>query len=164
MNYIKNVKPGDIVVSDFGIYQHWSIVSDAICSKNKYMLISATNRCKTVREESWDEVTKGKNTYIVDLGHSLSVKEILLKARSYIGIWDYSLFSRNCEHFINLIVGNKIKSNQVEGAVLGLVVGTMVTKLFLKKESKFLSSLILFGTMLMGLEVTKANGNKRIKN
>lgn len=166
MNYIKNVKPGDIIVSDFGIYQHWSIVSDTLCSKNKYMLISATNRNGTVREETWDEVTKGSNSYIVDLGSrdNLCKRDILLKAKSYIGTWKYSLFNNNCEHFINFIVNNELKSNQLTGATLGLAFGTIATKLFLKKESQILSFLILPISMQIGLKITRANSYKMIKN
>lgn len=57
---IQNLNAGDIVVSNFDVYQHWSLVSDSLCEKGLPMLISATKRNGTVQEESWDVVTQGK--------------------------------------------------------------------------------------------------------
>jgi hypothetical protein len=54
------VQAGDVVVTTFGMDQHWSLVSDKFCSLGKNMLISATKRTGTVREEPWDDVTQGK--------------------------------------------------------------------------------------------------------
>ena len=69
-----NVKPGDIIVTNYGTYQHWSLVSDRIGADNKLMPISATKRLGTVAEEMWDTVVKGKKTYIVDSQITTPVK------------------------------------------------------------------------------------------
>jgi hypothetical protein len=52
------VQAGDVVVTTFGMDPHWSLVSDKFCSLGKNMLISATKRTGTVREEPWDDVTQ----------------------------------------------------------------------------------------------------------
>ena len=98
MNYLE-VNAGDVVVTQFDIYQHWSIVSDQCCSLGKNMLISATKRTGTVQEEPWDDVTQGKQTYISDVSTEKSIPQVLSDARSQIGSWKYSLTDGNCEHF-----------------------------------------------------------------
>ena len=115
------VQPGDVVVTDFNFgpapYQHWSLVSDRRCKKGRYMLISATDRTGTVREESWDVVTQGKKTYVTDIQFKISPSELLDRARSQIGLWDYSVRSKNCEHFIKWVGGLKVSSAQVINGV-----------------------------------------------
>jgi hypothetical protein len=71
------VQAGDVVVTQFGIYQHWSLVSDRLCSLGKNMLISATKRTGTVQEESWDDVTQGKHTYVAVSNTEKSISQIL---------------------------------------------------------------------------------------
>lgn len=122
MNYVE-VKAGDVVVTQFGMYQHWSIVSDKLCSLGKHMLISATKRNGTVQEESWDAVTQGKDTYVATCESNKTVNQILSDARSQIGEWVYSLTDRNCEHFVKWSSGLKISSSQVNMAIGGTVLG-----------------------------------------
>lgn len=94
------VSPGDVVVTNIGLYQHFSVVSDLICALGKPMLISATDRNGTVQEETWGVVTQGKETYVADIPTTLSVAQILANARSQIGKWKYSLIkSKCCEDF-----------------------------------------------------------------
>jgi hypothetical protein len=71
------VQTGDVVVTQFGLYQHWSVVSDRLCSLGKNMLISATKRTGTVQEEPWDDVTQGKHTYIAVSNTEKSIPQIL---------------------------------------------------------------------------------------
>jgi hypothetical protein len=117
------VNPGDVVVSEFGSYQHWSIVSDKLCHQGKYMLISATKRTGTVKEEPWDIVTNGKRTYVTKLETNKSISEILFQARSQIDKWKYSVVSRNCEHFAKWSSGLKFSSSQVNAGVGGAIIG-----------------------------------------
>ena len=45
---LQNFNTGDIVGTDFIVYQHWSLVSDSFCKNGLPTLISATNRTGTV--------------------------------------------------------------------------------------------------------------------
>ncbi|MCF6441060.1 hypothetical protein L1077_16610 [Pseudoalteromonas luteoviolacea] len=80
----QTVQPGDVVVSQFGLYQHWAVVSDMVCSQGKNMLISASKRTGTVKEEPWDTVTQGSHTYVAAIETEKSVIQILNDARSQI--------------------------------------------------------------------------------
>lgn len=117
------VKPGDVVVTQFGFYQHWSLVSDRVCVLGKNMLISATKRTGTVREEPWDEVTQGKHTYVAVSNTNKSIYHILSDARSQIGKWVYSVTDNNCEHFVKWSSGLKVSSTQVKAGVGGAIAG-----------------------------------------
>ncbi|MFS1980810.1 lecithin retinol acyltransferase family protein [Vibrio lentus] len=151
MNYI-NVKPGDIIATDFGFYEHWSIVTDNICDQGKYMLISATQRNETVDEEPWDVVTKGHKTVVSDATPVISVEDMLEKAREQIGIWKYSVISNNCEHFIKWASGAKVTSEQV---VNGLAGGTAGAGL-VAACSENPTLLKLLGGFVLGLGVAVA--------
>jgi len=117
------VKPGDIIVSNFDGYQHWSIVTDGICDKGQYKVISATKRNNTVQEEPADIVTQGKKTYVADIQLARPVSEMLAAARSQVGKWSYSLNNSNCEHFVRWAAGLEVTSTQVNAGVAGAVVG-----------------------------------------
>lgn len=149
-----NVSPGDIVVSDFGMYQHWSIVSDATCQKGLPMLISATQRNGTVKEEPWDVVTGGKRTYVADATLQRDRKEVLTLARSEVGTWVYSVTSRNCEHFVKWAAGLQVTSKQVNAGMAGAVGGALLVGMLSEKPTmaKFLGGAILLG----GLAVASA--------
>jgi hypothetical protein len=116
-------KAGDVVVTQFGVYQHWSLVSDRSCSLGKNMLISATKRTGTVQEETWDTVTQGKHTYVIESNEDKLVSQVLLDARSQIGSWAYSVTEQNCEHFVKWCSGLKVSSTQVKAGVGGAAVG-----------------------------------------
>ncbi|EKF9596217.1 lecithin retinol acyltransferase family protein [Vibrio cholerae] len=144
---IQNLKAGDIIVSDFGIYQHWSLVSDTICDKGLPMLISATKRTGTVQEETWDVVTQGKHTYQAKISYERPVSEVLKLARSQIGTWKYSLTDRNCEHFTKWATGLKISSTQVVAGATGAILGASFVGLFSEnpKFAKFLTGAVALG-------------------
>ncbi|CAH8206859.1 lecithin retinol acyltransferase family protein [Vibrio aestuarianus] len=153
------VKAGDIVVSDFGIYQHWSLVSDTFCEKGLPMLISATKRNGTVKEEPWHVVTQGKHTYPVKDTYERSVNEVLELARSQIDTWKYSLSERNCEHFTKWATGIKVSSTQVVAGVSGAALGASLVGLCSEnpKFAKFLGGALLVG----GLAVLGAKAIER---
>jgi F0F1-type ATP synthase membrane subunit c/vacuolar-type H+-ATPase subunit K len=125
MNHIE-VNPGDVVVSDFGLYQHWSLVSNKLCDNGRFMLISATERNGTVKEEPWSTVTKDKNTYIAKMTHSKPLSEVLKRARSKIGTWNYSVTGNNCEHFVKWAAGLEVSSTQVKAGIGGAIAGVAI--------------------------------------
>lgn len=130
----KHAKPGDVVVSDFGLYQHWSLVSDRRCEQGELMLISASKRTGTVREEPWLQVTAGNPSYITDISAEKNLPQLLHDARSRIDDWDYSVTHNNCEHFIKWAVGDKrIRSTQVRASVIGTLAGFAFSTLLGRK-------------------------------
>ncbi|EOY4517341.1 lecithin retinol acyltransferase family protein [Vibrio vulnificus] len=141
------VSAGDVVVSDFGGYQHWSIVTDTFCSKGLPQLISATKRNGTVREEPWDVVTQGKHTYVADIKYDRPVSEVLRLSRSKIGSWVYSLTDNNCEHFAKWATGLKVSSTQVVAGVSGAAAGAALVGLCAEnpKAAKLLGGAVVLG-------------------
>jgi hypothetical protein len=141
------VQAGDVVVTQFGIYQHWSLVSDRLCSLGKNMLISATKRTGTVQEESWDDVTQGKHTYVAVSNTEKSISQILSDARSQIGNWAYSLTDNNCEHFVKWSSGLKVSSSQVKAGAGGLVLGGIAVAALAEnpKAMKIVGGAVLLG-------------------
>ncbi|MGB0836266.1 MAG: lecithin retinol acyltransferase family protein [Psychrobium sp.] len=146
---IQNLNAGDIVVSDFGLYQHWSLVSDSLCEKGLPRLISATKRNGTVQEENWDVVTQGKRTYPAKITYNRPVTEVLELARSQIGEWKYSLADRNCEHFAKWATGLKMSSTQVVAGATGAVLGAGLVGLCSEspKFAKFLGGAFALGSL-----------------
>jgi len=125
------VSPGDVVVTNFEFYQHWSVVTDRKCKDGHYMLISATSRTGTVHEEPWSEVTQGNKTYVVNLDSSnMNLSKLLVLARSQIAVWKYSLFNSNCEHFVKWVYGLGMISLQLTAGNAGLFVGVILAFFF----------------------------------
>jgi len=157
-----DVKPGDVVVTNFGIYQHWSLVTDKYCNLLKPMLISATKRNGTVQEEPWDVVTGGEYTYVVDAKHKKTITEVLRLARSQIGNWSYSVADNNCEHFVKWSTGLKISSTQVKNGVGGLALGAAIVGIVSEKPTalKFLGGALLVAGIAVA--VTKAVEKKAV--
>lgn len=155
-----NVKPGDVVVTNFGLYQHWSIVSDSICSEGYYKLISASQRSGTVKEEPWHITTAGKETYVVDHKADLPVSEILENARSQIDEWDYSVARRNCEHFVNWTTKSELSSKQVSAAFNGAATGITIVAAIARTPAMFplLGGAIAFG--MFAVLITNATKKK----
>lgn len=150
------VKPGDVVVSDFGGYQHWSLVTDRFCAQGLPMLISATKRNGTVQEEPWAEVIQGKHTYVAQMETDKPAHQILSDARSQIGKWRYSLTHQNCEHFVKWATGLEVSSKQVVAGTTGAVVGAGAVALISENPKWFY---FLGGALLVGgfaIAATKA--------
>lgn len=155
------VKAGDVVVTNFGVYQHWSLVSDLTCEEGMPMLISATKRNGTVKEEPWGVVTQGKHTYVANVSYPYSVSEVLKFARSKIDNWTYSVTSNNCEHFVNSVTKLKPSSKQVVAATSGAAIGAAFVGMCSEnpKAVKFLGwSLAIAGLAVM---LTKASEKKK---
>lgn len=154
------VSPGDIVVSDFGMYQHWSIVSDATCQKGLPMLISATQRNGTVQEEPWDIATSGKRTYVANITLQRDRSEIIAQARSKIGTWTYSVTSSNCEHFVNWAAGLQVTSKQVTAGVVGAVGGAILAGVLSEKPTT--AKLLGWAIVLGGLAVASTKAIEKL--
>jgi hypothetical protein len=148
---LQNFNAGDIVVTDFGVYQHWSLVSDALCKNGLPMLISATKRNGTVQEEPWAVVTQGKHTYIAKKESQYSVMHTLQQARSQIGKWKYSLLDNNCEHFVKWATGLKVSSTQVVAGRSGAVLGFGLVGVFAEKPQ--FAKLLGWGFLLAGFAI-----------
>lgn len=155
---IENIKPGDIVVTNFEAYQHWSIVSDYISENKKPMLISATKRNGTVKEEDWDTVTQGHKSYIAEISYEKTSKEVLEHARSQIGKWKYSVMGHNCEHFVKWATGLEISSTQVIAATSGALLGFNLVGFCSKNPNlvKFLGGSVVVGSLaLLAVKATE---------
>ena len=114
-----NFQPGDVVVSNFAGYQHWSIVSDRKCNKNNYMLISANRRSGTVSEESFEVVTQNSQTFKVSGFEGIKNNSLIGRARACVGKWKYSFIKANCEHFVFFILTGNANSEQVNNGLAG---------------------------------------------
>ncbi|MCM0147188.1 lecithin retinol acyltransferase family protein [Photobacterium galatheae] len=158
------IKPGDVLVSNFTFgpfpYQHWSLVSDRKCPEGYYMLISASERTGTVREETVKLVTQGAQTYIADIRLQRPIEEVIANARKQIDIWKYSVTERNCEQFLNFVAGLGLTSGQVKaGAVFGAIGGT-ATALLSEKPTWFKILGMAVACAGVGVAASKATKKK----
>lgn len=117
MNPSDVMKPGDVIISEMGGYQHWSIVSDRFGLDGNYMLISASKRTGTVREEPWDDVVGERRFWVDAASDRHSGLRAVERARKQIGVWSYSVTMRNCEHFANFARDLCVSSKQVKGVM-----------------------------------------------
>lgn len=96
-----------------GGYWHKAI-SGPLAIDGKPRLISATSRTGTVIEEPWDDVVQGRPVRLISSPGSWVVgAKIVEKARSLIGIWKYNVFTRNCEHFVSMVLEGRPSSPQL---------------------------------------------------
>ena len=157
-----NAKPGDIIVSQFNMYQHYSIVSDQLCESGTNMLISATKRNGTVREERWEVVTQGKRSYIVNVKADLAPSIVIDNARAMINKWRYCLTSNNCEHFANWAIGLSKHSTQVAASTgVGFTVASLIA---MASDKPNLAKVFGLGALLGcgALLLAKAKEKKRL--
>lgn len=129
------LRPGELILTSMGNYEHKSIVSDQRCAAGKLMLISATKRTGTVMEEPYDTVVMGRKTGYAQQQSDLPSCVVLENARSQIGKWQYQVLTQNCEAFVNWASGLKVTSRQVNGALLGAAIPVIVTRMIAKKPS-----------------------------
>ncbi|RYU40131.1 hypothetical protein ERW49_19040 [Aliivibrio finisterrensis] len=159
-----SILPGDFLVTDFNFgpfpYQHWSLVSDKKCSNGYYMLISASERTKTVQEESVEIVTQGGNTYKANIIPNISVEEIILNAREQIGVWKYSVTDRNCQHFVNFVSGLGLTSEQVKVGMAAGIVGGLATTFLSEKPTWYKILGVAVACAGIGVAGSKATAKK----
>jgi len=165
MNTIE-VQAGDVVVTQFGVYQHWSLVSDRLCSLGKNMLISATKRTGSVQEETWDKVTEGKRTYVTVTNSEKPISLILSDARTQIGMWVYSITQNNCEHFVKWSSGLKVASSQVKAGIGGALVGGIAVAIFAEKNKtiKILGGAVIIAGIAIFTSKAEENKSKTSAN
>lgn len=116
-------RPGTVVsVTILLFYRHKGVVSDR-WHHGKPMVISASARARSVREEPWDVFAQGGVVTVDGYPGRMPHWEVLRRARSLIGS-AYDLFTRNCEHFVSYVHGLKPHSPQLAFTVgFALVVG-----------------------------------------
>jgi len=153
-------RPGSVVATEMGGYQHYSIVSDGVCQLGNYRLISATQRHGTVKEESWDEVVKGRETYVADFDTHLSIAEVISRARGQIDKWKYSVTDRNCEDFIYESLGLKGSSRQVIAGAGGAIAGAILIDKLCENPAvlKYLAGSVL----VAGIAISLVKAKKKI--
>ena len=114
-------------ILDVWCFGYWHrVISGPVGLDGKPSLISASSRLGTVMEESWDAVVQGREIRLVRFpGSWADGAEIVEKARQFIGVWEYNLFTRNCEHFVSLVLDGKPSSPQLAklGVATLVVVG-----------------------------------------
>lgn len=157
---IFSLKPGSLVVTNFGVYQHWSIVSDRIDNNKKPYLISASRRTGTVKEELWDTVTQGNKTEVVTSSEKLNTKAILSRAKAKIDSWKYDVIARNCEHFVNWVAYEELTSKQVTSASVGFVSGVTLYSMLTKTSRLSLALTIGVGLGALAVYFTKPSSRK----
>lgn len=159
MDY-NSTSPGDLLVTIFKCgpipYEHFSLVTDNKSDDGLYMLISATERTGTVKEEPIQQVVQGYPTHKVKLPSQLPADKVIENARECIDNWDYSVTESNCEHFVNLAYGLTPKSKIVtDGFMAALTVGATALVLSEKPTPVKMVCAILLG-LAIGIGTSKA--------
>lgn len=129
MKFEDTLRPGDLIVTSMGSYEHYSIVSDRRCPLGKPKLISARAETRSVHEEPYDDVVRGNKTGRPRWQPELPAHVILENARSQIGKWRYNYVTQNCETFANWACGLKPGSRQVGGVLVGIAISLGATKM-----------------------------------
>lgn len=155
MKFEYTLRPGDLIVTSMGSYEHYSIVSDRKCPLGKLMLISARAETGTVREEPYDDVVRGNKTGHARRQPDLPIYVILKNARSRIGTWRYNYMTQNCETFANWACGLKPTSRQVGGVLSGIAISVGATKMIAKNPSPGAYLAIACIGALIGLSATQ---------
>lgn len=133
-------EPFSILALDCGYFTHVAFISDRIGADGYPMLIGASERTGTVKEEMWSDIVGGSRFEIIENPGELSVVEVLRNARNQIGNWRYNLLNNNCEHFVNWASGLPKTSKQVaSGVMLGATVAAATYAL--AEENKGLKAL-----------------------
>ncbi|WP_369128072.1 lecithin retinol acyltransferase family protein [Pseudoalteromonas sp. GABNS16A] len=102
-------------ILDIWCLGYWHrVISGPVGPNGKPSLISASSRWGTVMEEPWDVVVQGREVRLVRAPDSWPAgAEIVDKARGFIGVWKYNLFTRNCEHFVSTVLDGRPSSPQL---------------------------------------------------
>lgn len=115
---VPEVYPGLII--DVNVFvDHYAIVSDRLID-GKPALISLSQRCGTVKEESWEEVVGGRPWRVHGYPGDLSGPEVIRRARrAILDQRGYALWSSNCQHFAYEMHGQVPQSPELK-TVAGL--------------------------------------------
>lgn len=140
----KTLKPGTVIEVCYPIFKHYAIVSDQIVDGHP-TLISLSRRTNTVTEEPWQKVTQGRRTKISPIHGQLPGNIVVANARACMRTKDlrWNLLTFNCEHFVRLVHGLTVESDQVKSAVKGAAIGILSTLLLPKVT---LTRVVLFAS------------------
>ncbi len=155
MTFEDTLRPGELILTSMGNYEHKSVVSDRRCHLGKPMLISATARTGTVMEEPYDTVVMGRKTGYAQQQSDFPAHVVVEKARSQIEKWQYQVLMQNCEVFANWAGGLKVTSRQVNGVLSGIVISVSATKMIAKNPSPFALVIMAFVGGTVGLASTQ---------
>ncbi len=122
--------PGTVIEVCYPIFKHYAIVSDRSVD-GRPTLISLSRRTNAVTEEPWGQVTQGRRINISPIQGQLPGHTVVANARACLTAKDlrWNLLTCNCEHFVRLVHGLPVESNQVQSAVKGAVIGALSTLL-----------------------------------
>ena len=127
------LKPGDVIVADRFLYQHYGIYS----GNDRVIHYAAENgdfgSDVRVRETSLEQFAKGWKYRVLKPNDNhckekrFSKEDTICRARSRKGEKAYNLLFNNCEHFALWCETGKNKSEQVEKAVCTIaLLGTVI--------------------------------------
>ncbi|WP_370293619.1 lecithin retinol acyltransferase family protein [Thalassolituus sp.] len=154
-NLLRYPEPGDVIVVDCGAFDHFALASDTYCASGKPMLIGASQRTGTVKEEAWGTVV-GNNRYkIVKAANRQSAEDTLQRAKSRINSWSYNLAFRNCEHFVNWARHLEPESKQVLAAGTAGTIAGVATQLMCESPKLWKTALGIGVGALIGVQLAK---------
>lgn len=97
-----------------------------------------------VQESTLEEFASGRNVYqLTESNAKYTASEIVQRAKSRVGENSYSVFTNNCEHFVNWCIHGEHNSAQVQraGAIAGaLTTGSGVVRVY--QASKTTTTLV----------------------
>uniref|UniRef100_A0A8D0A5U1 LRAT domain-containing protein n=1 Tax=Sander lucioperca TaxID=283035 RepID=A0A8D0A5U1_SANLU len=120
-----NAKPGDLIEIDRGMYQHWALYIGGMevvhlttpSSSGFALMVLDSPIGKVKREKIWEVVSNDsfKVNNLLDYKHQPHESYIIVKeACSMVGLeLPYSIFTKNCEHFVTDLRYGKPESRQV---------------------------------------------------
>lgn len=134
--------PGTVIEVCYPIFKHYAIVSDQFKDGHP-TLISLSRRTNAVTEEPWRQVTQGRRINVSSIHGGLPAHIVVANARACVEAAElrWNLLTFNCEHFVRLVHGLPVASNQVQSAVKGAAIGVLGTLLLPKVT---LTRLVLF--------------------
>lgn len=108
-------------------YWHSGIISELNNATQQIKVIHFTgvDKSKATIQETTLQEFKGSDAVVevVEDDCLFSPEEVVARARSKIGLGEYNLPSRNCEHFATWCRSDEGRSRQVQGMGIGLIVG-----------------------------------------
>ena len=139
-----DLKPGDHIKKDMGIYSHHMIVVGVV---NSYTItvIHKSKELGTVVEEDYapDQII------LLDYPTPYSGEEIIKRARQLIS-GGYNLFLANCEHFVTEVRTGTPISHQVDMAIMSIgVIGVIVVTAVIAYVGRALIAAIKIGSKIM---------------
>lgn len=126
-SYLAAMRPGTIVKVSHGLYDHVGLLTEYTQPPQERHVLSLTGRTGGLVDEPISLFAGNKPVFEVDYPSDLPPEWVLMRARS-LANQRYSLFSFNCEHFVNYAHGLPSKSPQIAAwlGVAAIVTGFVV--------------------------------------